>query len=140
MKASAWIKEKEHFFIVSEKDTTLNNGRFKIALSSTDSVLRGMSRTATVRLRLVVSDIENAKQIEVGGFYKDSGGKYIYVVLPDEKVVRRSVVLGKKNPEYIQVISGLEAGEVVITSSYEEFPEEGVMELGMLRESVENAN
>lgn len=57
-----------------------------------------------------------------GAFYQTTGGQWIFVVTPDgKKAVRRKVSIGRQNPTYYEVISGLDAGEKVITSSYDTY-------------------
>ncbi|MCK7558871.1 hypothetical protein MKQ70_29375 [Chitinophaga sedimenti] len=48
----------------------------------------------------------------------DKGGK---------KAVKRSISLGRKNPLYFEVLDGLQPGEQVITSSYENFGDKEVL-------------
>ena len=55
-------------------------------------------------------------------FYQDTGGNWVFVVTPDESsAVRREVRLGRRNARFIEVLDGLEAGEMVVTSPYTSF-------------------
>lgn len=135
--ASAWFNDNEYFFTVVQKDSVTKDQRFQVTLSSVDSTFRNIKRTTNLRMRLIVSEAENALMLHVGGFYKDTGGKYVYVVLPNEKVVKRNIVLGRTNPEHFEVLSGLVAGDVVITSSYENFNDEDDLDLTTVRDLVE---
>jgi len=57
-----------------------------------------------------------------GPFYQDTGGSWAFVVTPGGKdAVRRRIELGRRNPEQIEVLQGLEPGERVIVSSYQGF-------------------
>ena len=57
-----------------------------------------------------------------GAFYQKTGGQWIFVVSPDEKkAVRREIRIGRQNPTYYEVLSGLESGEKVITSNYDSY-------------------
>lgn len=57
-----------------------------------------------------------------GPFYQTTGGQWIFVVASDgKKAVKRKITIGRQNPNYYEVLSGLEPGEKVITSSYEAF-------------------
>ena len=57
-----------------------------------------------------------------GAFYQNTGGRWIFVVTPDGKrAVRRDITIARQNPQYYEVTSGLHAGEMVITSSYDMF-------------------
>ena len=57
-----------------------------------------------------------------GSFYQATGGKWVYVVNADgTKATKRSVRIGRQNPQYYEVIEGLEPGEKIIISSYDSF-------------------
>ena len=129
MKALSWLNHKEHLLTVSTVDNTVTNGRFTVALSFPDSLASFIKQNKSLRMHLQMTEPKDATLIQVGGFYKDTGGKYIYVVLPNKKVVKRNIVLGNKNPEYFEVLSGLTPGEVVITSSYENFEHADTLDL-----------
>ncbi len=57
-----------------------------------------------------------------GPFYQTTGGQWIFVVTTDgSKALKREISIGRQNPNFYEVTSGLEPGEKVITSSYETF-------------------
>jgi len=57
-----------------------------------------------------------------GSFYQSTGGQWIYVVSADGTMAyKRTIRIGKQNPQFYEVLEGLEAGEQVIVSSYETF-------------------
>ena len=57
-----------------------------------------------------------------GPFYQDTGGNWVFVVAPDGRYAsRRNVRLGRRNPEYVEVLDGLQPGERVIVSGYEAY-------------------
>lgn len=65
-----------------------------------------------------------------GAFYSDTGGRWVYVLSPDHRrAQRRSITIGRQNPRYYEVLSGLEPGEEVITSSYEGYDQAEVLEI-----------
>ncbi|MNL86583.1 hypothetical protein D3C87_2153430 [compost metagenome] len=45
-----------------------------------------------------------------------------------KRAAKRKITLGRKNPEYFEVLEGLQPGEKVITSSYENFGDNEVLE------------
>jgi len=76
----------------------------------------------TYYLNLQLGQSEEAVIIPRGSFYQSTGGKWIFVVSPKgDKAVKREIRIGRQNPKYYEVIEGLEPGEKVITSSYENF-------------------
>ncbi len=57
-----------------------------------------------------------------GAFFTSTGGTWIFVVDPDGKnATRRPIRIGRQNPQYYEVIEGLQAGEKVVISGYEQF-------------------
>ena len=67
-------------------------------------------------------DNSDAILIPNGSFYQETGGNWVFIVSTDgTEAVRRSVRLGRRNTDFIEVLDGLEPGEKVITSPYTSF-------------------
>lgn len=78
----------------------------------------------TYYINLQLGQPIDAILIPRGAFYQTTGGQWIFVVTPDgSKAIRRKVTIGRQNPNYYEVTSGLEAGEKVVTSSYDTYEE-----------------
>lgn len=78
----------------------------------------------TYYINLQLGQPTEAILIPRGAFYQSSGGQWIFVVTDDGKrAVRRSIRIGRQNPMYYEVLDGLEPGERVITSSYDNYTE-----------------
>ncbi len=76
----------------------------------------------TYYINLQLGQPSEAGMIPRGSFYQATGGQWIFVVDANgDKAVKRKITIGRQNPNYYEVISGLEPGEKVITSSYESF-------------------
>ncbi|MDD2951639.1 MAG: efflux RND transporter periplasmic adaptor subunit [Parabacteroides sp.] len=68
--------------------------------------------------------------IPKGTFFQSTGGSWIFVLDSDgKKAYRRSIKIGRQNPQYYEVLEGLEAGEKVIVSSYESYKDNEVLVL-----------
>lgn len=99
-------------------------GRFEVDLDFAGQAPEGLRRGQTVHVRLELGDLEEAVQVERGGFYQATGGNWAYVLTGGgERAVRRSIRLGRQNPKVYEVLDGLEPGDRVITSSYDNFGE-----------------
>jgi len=82
----------------------------------------------TYYLNLQLGQTESAVLIPRGTFYQKTGGKWIYVVSPEGgKAVKREIRIGRQNPQFYEVLEGLEAGEKVITSGYDNFGDNEVL-------------
>lgn len=76
----------------------------------------------TYYINLQLGQPVDAVLIPRGAFYQTTGGQWIFVVTPDgSRAIRRKITIGRQNPNFYEVTSGLEAGEQVITSSYDTY-------------------
>lgn len=101
----------------------IDNGTFKVDFSISDKAIAKQLRLGqSVQLKFNLSSTESKLQIANGGFMQNTAGSWVFVV--DEngaKASKRNIRLGRKNPQSIEVLSGLTQGERVITSSYASF-------------------
>ena len=57
-----------------------------------------------------------------GGFFQQTGGNWIFKVSDDgSKAYKVIYNLGNQNTDYYEVLQGLQPGDKVITSSYENY-------------------
>jgi HlyD family secretion protein len=76
----------------------------------------------TYYINLQLGQPVEAVLIPRGAFYQNTGGQWIFVVTQDEKkAIRRNIRIGRQNPLHYEVLEGLEPGEKVITSSYDNY-------------------
>jgi len=101
----------------------IDNGTFKVDFSISDKAIAKQLRLGqSVQLKFNLSSTESKLQIANGGFMQNTAGSWVFVL--DENGVqasKRNIRLGRKNPQSIEVLSGLTQGERVITSSYASF-------------------
>lgn len=100
----------------------VNNGRFGVDMLFTSEKPDQIRIGQTFRLKLELGESKQAVLIPRGGFYQSTGGQWVYVV--NEKgnlAVKRSISIGRQNPKYYEVLEGLNPGEQVIVSSYDNF-------------------
>lgn len=100
----------------------VRDGRFEVDLEFRGEVPEGIRRGQTIRFRLELGDPGEAILIPRGGFYQTTGGNWVFVV-PDgsDEAIKRNIRLGRQNPQYFEVLEGLEPGDQVVTSSYDTF-------------------
>jgi HlyD family secretion protein len=100
----------------------VRSGQFEVDLVFVGAEPTGIQRGQTLQAKLTLGDAQKARLIPYGSYYSDTGGSWVFVVSPDGKSAsRRDVQLGRKNPDFIEILSGLEPGEKVLTSSYAGF-------------------
>lgn len=103
---------------VSKIYPQITDGQFEVDMNLADQP-DGLRRGQTMQVRLTLGDNSDAILIPNGAFYQETGGNWIFVVSADgSEAVRRSVRMGRRNTEFIEVLDGLEPGERVITSPY----------------------
>ncbi|HYE53727.1 MAG TPA: HlyD family efflux transporter periplasmic adaptor subunit [Chitinophagaceae bacterium] len=98
------------------------NGRFQVDMEFTGKVPQGIRRGQTLQIRLALSAETQAVLLPKGGFYQQTGGNWIFKVSDNGKTAYKvDVQLGRQNPDYYEVINGLQPGDKVVTSSYENY-------------------
>lgn len=106
----------------------VRDGKFKADFKFVGQQPENIRSGQTYYLNLQLGQPVEAILIPRGAFYQKTGGKWIYVMSSDgTKAIRRDIRIGRQNPQYYEVIEGLEAGEKVITSSYDNFGESDVL-------------
>jgi len=116
--------------VVSKVYPEVRNGRFDVDMTFEKKVPDGIRRGQSVPVRLQLGKPAEATLLPTGGFFSDTGGNWVYVVSESgTKATKRNISLGRKNPQFFEVLTGLEPGEQVITSSYENFGDKDVLNL-----------
>lgn len=108
---------------------TITNGRFEVDMEFNGETPQGIRRGQSLRMRIELGQASEQLLLPVGGFYKDTGGNWVFVLDGENKAVRRDIKLGRKNSENFEVLEGLKPGDRVITSSYENFGNNEVLVL-----------
>jgi HlyD family secretion protein len=121
-RATTTISNKDYSLEIIYKYEDVANGRFDVDMAFVGEAPKGIVRGQSLRLRIELSQSSEELLLPVGGFYKDTGGNWVFVVEDGgTKAVKRDIKLGRKNPENYEVLEGLKPGDQVITSSYENF-------------------
>lgn len=98
------------------------NGTFKADLYFSGEPPAGIHNGQAIDIKLELGGAKMASMLPNGPFYQDTGGNWAFVVGPDgQSATRRNVRLGRRNPEFVEVLDGLKPGEKVIVSSYRAF-------------------
>ncbi|MEO6037103.1 MAG: efflux RND transporter periplasmic adaptor subunit, partial [Saprospiraceae bacterium] len=110
---------KTYQLAVSKAYPEVVSGRFEVDMAFSKTIPDGIRRGQSVPVRLQLGKPAEATLLATGGFFSDTGGNWVYVLDTDaSKATKRNISLGRKNPQFFEVLSGLEPGEQVITSSY----------------------
>lgn len=102
----------------------VRDGKFKADFRFEGTEPENIRTGQTYYLNLQLGQPAEAIIIPRGSFYQTTGGKWIYVMNADgTKAVKRSIRIGRQNPQYYEVLEGLAPGEKVIVSDYSGFGE-----------------
>lgn len=100
----------------------IKDGRFDVDLQFGGRQPQGIRRGQTVHIRLELGDQTESVLLPRGGFYQKTGGQWVYVLAEDGRTaVKRKIRPGRMNPRVFEILEGLQPGERVITSSYDNF-------------------
>lgn len=108
--------------------TIETNGRFYVDMDFVSEVPPGIRRGQSLRLQILLGQSSEELLVPVGGFYKDTGGNWVFVLEGNDEAVRRDIKLGRKSGSIsFEVLEGLKPGDQVVTSSYENFGDAEVL-------------
>jgi HlyD family secretion protein len=113
---------KTYTLVTKKVFPEVQNGRFEVDMEFEGEEPGDIRRGQTVRIRLELGDLTEAVMLARGGFYQKTGGNWVYVVEPaGDLATKRQIRLGRQNTQVFEVLEGLEPGERVVTSSYDNY-------------------
>lgn len=108
----------------------VREGRFRTDFVFTGERPDNIRSGQTYYIDLQLGEPTESVLIPKGTFFQVTGGNWIFVVDKDgKKAYRRTIRIGRQNPQYYEVLEGLEKGERVIVSGYEGFKDNEVLVL-----------
>lgn len=120
--ATAEVSGETFALSVSKIYPTIENRQFEIDLAFTGDLPGRVRRGQNVRVRIAMGDAEPALTIPSGAHEARTGGNWVFVLSSDGRTAtRREIEIGRKSPDYLEVLSGLNSGEEIITSSYDAY-------------------
>lgn len=108
----------------------VRDGKFKADFLFGNDLPDNIRAGQTYYLNLQLGQSEEAVLIPRGSFYQHTGGKWIYVLTDPHRAEKRSISIGRQNPQYYEVLEGLKPGEKVLTGSYDHYGENEVLVIG----------
>ena len=108
----------------------VKDGRFKIDFVFVGHRPDNIRTGQTYYVDLQLGESKPAIIIPKGSFYSVTGGNWIFVL--DEsgnRAYRRKIRIGRQNPQYYEVLEGLDPGERVIVSGYEAYKDNEILKI-----------
>lgn len=100
----------------------VRDGKFRTEFIFTGERPKNIRTGQTYYINLELGQPTESLIIPKGTFFQNTGGNWIFVLDQDgKKAYRRQIKIGRQNPQYYEVLEGLEPGEKVIVSSYEAY-------------------
>jgi len=105
---------------VSKVIPEVTSGQFQVEMIFKGAAPEGLRRGLSLQTKLTLSDNSKSLLLAQGQFFQSTGGAWIFVIA-NGKATKRNVKIGRKNYLYYEILDGLQKGEEVITSSYDQF-------------------
>jgi HlyD family secretion protein len=106
----------------------IKSGRFQVELNFVSNENLDLQQGLSFAVRLTLSEKTKSVVLSKGSFNQETSGKWIFVV-NGNKAERRNIEIGRENPLYFEIVSGLKPGEQVVTSSYKDYQEAEILNL-----------
>ncbi len=115
-------QEKKYALTVKKVYPEVRQGQFKIDLVFAGEKPENIRTGQTYYINLQLGQPQDAVMLQRGGFFQNTGGQWVYVLdKSGDFATKRNIRIGKQNPQYYEVLEGLNPGQQVITSGYENF-------------------
>ena len=116
-------RQDEHYSAVIRKVyPEVRSGKFRADFKFVNEQPANIRSGQTYYLNLQLGESEQALLIPRGSFFQTTGGKWIYVLNEQgDRAIKREIRIRRQNPQFYEIIEGLQPGDKVITSSYEKF-------------------
>lgn len=122
LQATYTLADTTYILKIKKVYTQISNGRFQVDLVFVNSLPAKIRRGQTLQIRLALGDETKALLVNKGGFYQQTGGNWAYKLSADgKKAYKVDMQVGRQNPDYYEILSGLKPGDKIITSSYETY-------------------
>ena len=95
---------------------------FDVDLVFTGEMPENVRVGKSFRVQIELGQPEDALVMPRGNFYQATGGQWIYKVNGD-KAIRVPLTIGRQNPQQYEVTEGLQGGDLVIVTGYDNFGE-----------------
>lgn len=116
------VNNVNHDIVLSKVLSEVVNGQFEVELVFTnDSIPASIKRGMSLKTKVFLSNDSKALLISKGQFYQSTNGAWVFVLDSENKAVKRTIKIGRENPFYYEVLEGLQEGDKIITSSYDDF-------------------
>ncbi len=124
LEASITYNNEKYDLKITKINPEIKERNFEIDLAFVDKVPDNIRIGKTYRMQIQMGQAENAIVINRGNFYQSTGGQWVFKLNKDgTKATRVNIIIGRQNPLQYEVLEGLNDGDRVIVSGYDNFGE-----------------
>uniref|UniRef100_A0A486XLN0 Probable RND efflux membrane fusion protein n=1 Tax=Rheinheimera sp. BAL341 TaxID=1708203 RepID=A0A486XLN0_9GAMM len=115
---------KKHDIKISKIYPQVINDVFTVDFEFVGDSGVGIKPGQSVQINLSFGDEERVLLLSKGSYYRDTGGRWVYVLGDDGmSAYKREIRIGRQNSQNFELVEGLEVGDWIITSGYGSFNE-----------------
>jgi HlyD family secretion protein len=123
-KGNFTLDEKTYEVAVSKIYPEVKDNVFEADMTFANDPPKTIKRGQTLTIQLIFGEPVKSLMVAKGGFYQETGGRWVYLISKDQKTAMRADVrLGRQNPRNVEILEGLKEGDWVVTSGYDTFKE-----------------
>ncbi|MDQ8053276.1 MAG: efflux RND transporter periplasmic adaptor subunit [Pedobacter sp.] len=126
--ATCEFNGKTYSLTVSKVIPEITAGQFQVEMTFIGQAPQDLRRGLSMQVKLTLSDNSKSLLLAQGQFFQSTGGNWVFVVV-NGKATKRNIKIGRKNYLYYEILDGLQKGEEVITSSYDQFSTYDIVEI-----------
>ena len=89
----------------------------------------GLRQNQRVTTRIILEQRDDVLTVARGAFIDSGGGRFAWVITPDEQAVKTPVEFGARSISEVEILSGLAEGDRIIVSSTSEFNQADVIRI-----------
>ena len=116
------LGKKTYYAVVTMIHPEVENNVFTVDLRFKENQSTTFIIGQTFDIELALGNPRESVMIKKGPFVQDTGGNWVYVMSPSkDKAFKRRIKVGRQNPEYLEILEGLEPGEEIIISRYDTY-------------------
>jgi HlyD family secretion protein len=120
LRATFERQNSSYELVVSRVYPEVRNGRFQVDFRFAGEKPENLRTGQTYHISLELGQSLESTLIPRGGFFQSTGGQWVFV-LSGNTAMKRNIRIGRQNPQFYEVLEGLEPGEKIITNSYDLF-------------------
>lgn len=116
---SVQVDGQSYPIVLGSVNLEVKNGFMAVEWTWVDDVPENIMIGTNLRVQHNFGESAPKLVLPIDTYLSTRSGNHVYVLEVNGKAVKRNVLLGERNVDYVEIISGIQLGEVVITSSYE---------------------